>query len=99
MNIVVKKSKIEVIKATFDEELAKEYGVTCVCPAREVGNVFALCHIDDDALLYGDWIQTTGVSINSCNDGIRAVIFKIIRINEESDNLYMSDGIPTGVKN
>jgi len=55
--------------------------------------------MDDDALLYGDWIQTTGVSINSCNDGIRAVIFKIIRINEESDNLYMSDGIPTGVKN
>ena len=65
MNIVVKKSKIEVIKATFDEELAKEYGVTCVCPAHEVGNVFALCHMDDDALLYGKWYITRRLSFNS----------------------------------
>lgn len=116
----MKKCKIEVIKTTWDEELAKEYGVTCQCPAHNVGDVFyadfskpegfcdeawkaiyqyvfALCHMSDDALLYGDWIQTPGVSINSCNDGIRTVVFKITRLDEESDNLYTTDGVITGV--
>ena len=117
----MKKCKIEVIKTMFDEELAKEYGVTCACPAHQVGQVFyadfakpegfcdeawkaiyqyvfALSHMDDKTLLYGDWIQVPGVSINSCNDGIRTVVFKITRLDEESDNLYTTDGIPTGVK-
>ena len=110
----MKKCKIEVIKTTFDEELAKEYGVTCACPAHQVGQVpegfcdeawkaiyqyvFALCHMDDKTLLYGDWIQVPGVSINSCNDGIRTVVFKITRLDEESDSLYTADGVPTDVK-
>lgn len=106
------KCRIEVIKTTWDEELAKEYGVVCKCPAHKVGEmfyadfskpegfcdeawkaiyqyVFALGHMKEDTLLYGDWIQVPGVSINSCNDGIRTVVFKITRLNEESDNLYI----------
>ena len=47
--------------------------------------------MDDKTLLYGDWIQTPGVSINSCNDGIRTVVFKITRIDEESDNLFVQE--------
>lgn len=54
--------------------------------------------MDDKTLLYGNWIQVPGVSINSCNDGIRTVVFKITRLDEESDNLYTTDGVPTGVK-
>lgn len=99
----MKKCKIKVIKTTFDEGLAKEYGVTCAYPAHKVGEVFyadfakpegfcdeawkaiyqyifALCHMDEKTLLYDDWIQTPGVSINSCNDGIRTVVFKITRL-------------------
>ncbi len=110
----MKKCKIEVIKTTWDEDLAKEYGIKCKCPAHKVGEVyyadfakpegfcdeawkaiyqyvFALCHMDDKTLLYGDWIQTPGVSINSCNDGIRTVVFKITRIDEESDNLFVQE--------
>ena len=106
------KCRIEVIKTTWDEELAKEYGVVCKCPAHKVGEVFyadfakpkgfcdeawkaiyqyvfALGHMKEDTLLYGDWIQVPGVSINSCNDGIRTVVFKITRLDEKSDNLYI----------
>ena len=39
-----------------------------------------------------------GVSINSCDDDIRTVVFKITRLDEESNNLYSTDGIPSGVK-
>ena len=107
----MKKCKIEVIKTFFDEELAKEYGVTRPCPAHKVGDVyyadfakpegfcdeawkaiyqyvFALSHMSDDTLFYGDWIQTPGVSINCCNDGIRPVVFKITRLDEDAEDLY-----------
>lgn len=40
--------------------------------------VFALVHGSDT--FFGDWIRTEGVTINSCNDGLRPVIFKIERI-------------------
>lgn len=53
--------------------------------------VFAPCHMDDKTLLYGDWLQTSGVSINNCNDGIRTAVFKITRIDEESDNLFVQE--------
>ncbi|MDE7469258.1 MAG: TIGR04076 family protein [Desulfovibrionaceae bacterium] len=57
--------------------------------------VFALAHMDKDSLFYGDWIQTPGVSINSCNDGIRPVIFKITRLDEDvsQDALYTPQDI------
>ena len=110
----MKRCKIEVIKTTFDEELAKEYGVKCACPAHKVGEVFyadfakpegfcdeawkaiyqyvfAMCHMEGDTLIYGDWIQTPGVSINSCNDGIRTVVFKITRLEEPATNLFVQE--------
>lgn len=46
--------------------------------------IFALSHGVDDIFYYGDWIKEKGVAICSCNDGLRPVIFKIERTNEES---------------
>lgn len=48
--------------------------------------VFALSH-ESETFYYGDWIDK-GVAICSCNDGIRPVIFKIIRTDEESQINY-----------
>lgn len=46
---------------------------------------FALAHGSDKELFYyGDWIKTPGVAICSCNDGLRPVIFKLERTDEES---------------
>ena len=45
--------------------------------------VFALSH-GCDIFYYRDWIDKEGVAICSCNDGIRPVIFKIERTDEES---------------
>ena len=33
---------------------------------------------------YGDWIEKPGVAICSCNDGLRPVIFKVERTDEEA---------------
>lgn len=46
--------------------------------------VFALSHGVDDLFYYGDWIGKPGVAICSCNDGLRPVIFKIERTEEDS---------------
>lgn len=35
---------------------------------------------------YDDWVKDEGVAINCCNDGIRPVIFKLERIDEEWSN-------------
>jgi uncharacterized repeat protein (TIGR04076 family) len=45
--------------------------------------VFALAH-GSGVFYYGDWIEKPGVAICSCNDGIRPVIFKIERMDQES---------------
>ncbi len=45
--------------------------------------VFALSH-GSELFYYGDWIDKEGIAICSCNDGIRPVIFKIERTDEES---------------
>lgn len=45
--------------------------------------VFALSH-GSEIFYYGDWIKEPGVAIVSCNDGLRPVIFKIERTDEES---------------
>jgi uncharacterized repeat protein (TIGR04076 family) len=45
--------------------------------------VFSLSH-GSGPFFYGDWIDKPGVAICSCNDGIRPVIFKIERTEEES---------------
>ena len=44
--------------------------------------VFALAH-GSEIFFNNDWIKIPGVAICSCNDGIRPVIFKIERVNEE----------------
>lgn len=52
--------------------------------------VFALSHSDGTGLFYyGDWIRKPGVAIVSCNDGLRPVIFKIERTEEESKIDYV----------
>lgn len=52
--------------------------------------VFALSHMSgDEVFYYGDWIDKPGVAIVSCNDGIRPVIFKIERTEEEAKINYI----------
>ncbi|EOY7644387.1 TIGR04076 family protein [Campylobacter upsaliensis] len=43
--------------------------------------VFALAHNDRENVFYfKDWIKKPGIAINSCNDEIRPVIFKLTRL-------------------
>lgn len=49
--------------------------------------VFALSH-GSDIFYYGDWIKEKGVAICSCNDGLRPVIMKIERTEEDSTINY-----------
>ena len=72
----MKRCKITILKTTLDEELAKEYAAPGFtrCPMMREGQVF-----------YADyWIDREGVAICSCNDGLRPVIMKIERTDEES---------------
>ena len=47
--------------------------------------VFSLSHNSGDGLFYfGDWIRKPGVAICSCNDGLRPVIMKLERTEEDS---------------
>ncbi|WP_345790571.1 TIGR04076 family protein [Campylobacter vulpis] len=53
--------------------------------------MFALAHSDKDSVFYfKDWIKKPGVAINSCNDGIRPVIFKLTRLDSkaQTDDFY-----------
>jgi uncharacterized repeat protein (TIGR04076 family) len=45
--------------------------------------VFALAHGCGN-FYYNDWIEKPGIAICSCNDGLRPVIFKIEKTDEES---------------
>lgn len=45
--------------------------------------VFALAH-GSEQFYDGDWIDKPGVAICSCNDGLRPVIFKVERTEEEA---------------
>ena len=59
--------------------------------------VFALAHGSGDELFYyGDWIRTPGVAICSCNDGLRPVIFKLERTDQESVIDYVPVQRPEG---
>ena len=49
--------------------------------------VFALSH-GAGKFYFGDWITKEGVAICSCNDGLRPVIMKIERTDEESSINY-----------
>ena len=53
--------------------------------------VFALSNgagADGGLFYYGDWIRKPGVAICSCNDGLRPVIFKLERTQEQSIRDY-----------
>lgn len=109
---MMKKCRIEVIRKTFQEDLAKEYGFDGIgkCPRHKVGEVFygdyekpegfcddawkaiyqyvfAISH-GSGVFYYGDWIKHPGIAICSCNDGLRPVIFKIERTDEDSQFTY-----------
>ena len=111
-DINMNKVKITVLKTTFDEELASEYGVEGLgaCPMMKEGQVFyadyakpegfcdeawkaiyqyvfALAH-GSGIFYYGDWITKEGVAICSCNDGLRPVIIKVERTDEEAEINY-----------
>lgn len=45
--------------------------------------VFALLHGVDQPFFDGSWMREGGVSINTCNDGLRPVTFKIERWQDE----------------
>ena len=48
--------------------------------------VFALAHMSENEIFYfKDWITKPGVAINSCNDGIRPVVFKLTQLNEKAE--------------
>lgn len=52
--------------------------------------VFALAHGTGDTLFYyGDWINTPGVAVCSCNDGLRPVIFKLEATDIEAAPAYI----------
>ncbi|RAX57027.1 TIGR04076 family protein [Helicobacter monodelphidis] len=56
--------------------------------------VFALAHMGENEIFYfKDWITKPKVAINSCNDGVRPVIFKLTQLDEESKTpeLYQRD--------
>ena len=107
----MRKCRITVLKTTFEESIAKEYGLPGVgrCPLHKEGEVFetycdkpdGLCHEAWRAFghyvfalshgaerFFGDWVAKEGVAINSCNDGLRPVIFKIERI--DGDEMWLS---------
>lgn len=50
---------------------------------------FALAHGVDDVFYYGDWIRTPGVAVCSCNDGLRPVIFKLERTENDAVPEYV----------
>lgn len=102
----MKKVKITVLKKTFNEELAKEYGCPGIkpCPVFTEGQVFisegarkpqGMCEeswasfgkyvfalATGSDLFWEDWIDKKHLCINSCNDGLRPVIFKLEPIEE-----------------
>ena len=58
---------------------------------------FALAH-GCELFYYKDWIKTPGVAICSCNDGIRPVIFKIERTDDEAMPLNEAEPPPLQLK-
>ena len=76
----MKKCKIEVIKKTFNEELAKEYGCPGIgpCPFHQVGQVY-----------YGDCSKPEGF----CDDAWRAIFQYVFALANGSGKFYFNDWI------
>ena len=75
----MKKVRITILKTTFQQELAEEYGIDglTVCPLMEEGQVFYADYAKPDGFC-------DGVAIVSCNDGLRPVIMKLEATDIES---------------
>ena len=74
---------------TFMADYAKPEGLCDEAWKAIYQYVFALAHMGGDELFYyGDWIRKPGIAICSCNDGLRPVIFKLERTDEESEIDY-----------
>lgn len=78
----MKKVKITVLKTTFDEELAKEYGVEGLkaCPMHKVGQVF-----------YGDYEKPEGL----CDEAWKAIYQYVFALAHGADKqvFYYGDWI------
>lgn len=74
------KCKIEVLKTTFDEELAKEYGCKDLgkCPFHNVGDVF-----------YGDYAKP----LELCDEAWKAMYQYVFAIAHGSEIFYTGDWI------
>ena len=59
--------------------------------------VFALSH-GAGKFYFGDWITKEGVAICSCNDGLRPVIMKIERTDQDSSIDYEPGGVISEVR-
>ena len=71
------------IRDSFYADYAKPEGFCDEAWKAVYQYVFALSH-GAGVFYYGDWIDREGVAICSCNDGLRPVIMKIERTDEES---------------
>ena len=71
----MKKVKITVLRATFNEDLALEYGMPGLkpCSVMKQGQVFYAAHAKPNGFCDGA----------CCNDGLRPVFFKLEATDEE----------------
>ncbi len=71
----MKKVKITVLKTTFQEDLAKEYGIDDlgVCPILNEGEVY-----------YGDWAKPEGF----CDEAWKAIYQYVFALSHGVDNLF-----------
>lgn len=76
----MKKCKIEVLKTTFHEDLAKEYGCKDLgkCPMHKVGDIF-----------YGDYAKPEGL----CDEAWKAMYQYVFALSHESETFYYGDWI------
>ena len=76
----MKKCRIEVLKTTFHEDLAKEYGCKNIgkCPMHKVGEIF-----------YGDYAKPEGL----CDVAWKAMYQYVFAIAHGSEKFYYGDWI------
>ena len=76
----MKKCKIEILKTTFHEDLAKEYGCKNIgkCPMHKVGDVF-----------YGDYAKPDGL----CDEAWKAMYQYVFALSHGCDIFYYKDWI------
>lgn len=74
------KCKITILKTTFDEALAKEYGVETACPMLKAGQVF-----------YGDYAKPDGF----CDEAWKAIYQYVFALSHGADKVlfYYGDWI------